>query len=215
MTLPEIRERVIRLPSAGIITDETRADFPYIDSIIHSYRAILIRNLYAKDKRINPSYYQRFECEYSKDYQTERKRVLFKCPETIPMDSMSDGLRFVGNIDCSKQYRRIVNRSQLASFDSHRIMKNLNNRYVAYLYDGTQKNIEVFGNAMIEHLFVEGLFKNPTDIHTYNSEIDQYPMPDGDVSMMEEMILKGVTGVIWSKIPDYLPNSTDITPMSK
>ena len=67
MTLPQVRESVIRIVSAALKTDEDRYEPDYIDDIIHQYRAEAIGSIWHRDERKNSKWMQHIVSTYSMD----------------------------------------------------------------------------------------------------------------------------------------------------
>ena len=150
----EAIERIQRLPFAGVISDENRLDHPYVRSIMGTARANVMRDIYQKNnKRINPVCYQKYYPTFSQDLQESNIFVKFQCPEVVTLDSNSDGLRYVGSIDCTNAFRRIWTRSMLSTINKHQVMSVNSARYVAALYDGSAQMIEIYGDSEIEEMF--------------------------------------------------------------
>jgi hypothetical protein len=201
MLLQEIIDIVISDVSAGIVVDDTRFEFDYVKDKIHSYAAIVKKEEYRKNKFINNinylKHYPRFEAELQDDPMCF---VKFRCPDVISFDSNSDGFRYIGAIDRSINFKRIQNRSYLSSFNSHPVM-NVNTRGMSVLYDGTSQIIEVYGNTSLEELLVEGIFSDPTEIPTFNVEIDQYPLSEDLIPMLSTVIMNDITRLVAAQIP--------------
>jgi hypothetical protein len=192
----EIVERIKRLPFAGVISDENRFSSGYLVSLMNTARAQILRDVYQKNnKRLNPVAYQKHYPVFSHDLQESSTFVKFECPEVITLDSNSDGLRYIGTIDCTTAFRRIWTRSMLSTINKHEVMSVANNRYTAALYDGAAQMVEVYGNPEIEELLIEAVFMTPTEVPTWNPDKDNYPFPDDLVPMLEEYIFKNITSI--------------------
>ena len=197
MVHPEIIERLSRLPSGGVINDQNRFDYGYLSSLLDTFRAKVINIQYngdrftAKSRRINPVCYQKHWPVYEKELQEAgTKFVLFRCPEFISIDGLSDGLRYVGSIEGSCSFRRLKTRTEISMYNSNKITNLENGRFQSALYDGSQGMIEVYGNKALKELLVEGLFSNPLLIPTYNKDVDQYPLDASGIVLLESLLLK-------------------------
>lgn len=206
MTQRELKEVIQRLPSGGIMTDSNRYDDAYIIALMNTYRGLVLKTVYQKDKRINPVCYQKYYPRYESDLQDTACHVKFRMPEVICMDEHSDGLRFMGSIDGDVSFRRVHSRAKLAIYNSHKIMNVNNKRAISVLYDGNDQILEVYGNKDLKEMMVEGIFVNPNDIPTYNALLDQYPFSEDYVPLLQNMILREVTSVAEGKPSTILNN---------
>jgi len=190
----EIIERIQRLPFAGVISDENRLDSPYIRSLMLTARAQIIRETYQKNnKRLNPVSYQKHYPAFSKDLQESNIFVKFECPEVVTLDSNSDGLRYIGSIDCTNNFRRIWTRAMLSTINKHQVMNPESGAFTAALYDGAAQLIEIYGNTELEELLVEAVFFDPRSVPTWNPTVDPYPFPDDLVPMLSDFIFANIT----------------------
>ena len=153
MTLPQVRESVIRIVSAALKTDEDRYEPDYIDDIIHQYRAEATELVWQRDKRINSNWTQQFIATYSKDLQDDDCFVRFACPPLIALGKKADGAVYVGSIKGHTTYRKVTSRADLANSDLHRFTKS-NERTIKALYsDGFW---EIHGDPLIKELRIDG-----------------------------------------------------------
>ena len=205
MTLPELREAVIRIVSAAIVTDADRYDSAFIDAIIHQYRAEAIWIIYQKEKRINSLWTQQFIAEYSADLQ-EGGCIRFACPPLVALDNKTDGAIYVGSIDGDIAYRKVTSRAELANNDLHRFSRSNSRNPKALYSDGVW---EIHGDPLIQDLRVDGIFMNPTEIKTYNIDIDQYPLDDKTIVLMKKLIFASELIPMASQEPDRISDSTD------
>lgn len=206
MTLSELRSQVVRLISGGVLTDDTRYDFSDIDAQIHYARANVIANFYAKTKRVSGEWLQTFEATYNKDIQDSNEFVRFAVPRGIPLDVMRDGFLYVGDTTGNTSYRRVNSRAELANFNLHRITR-INGERAKFIY--SEGEIQVYGNAMIKELRIDGIFANPTEILTYNIDIDNYPISEDLISALKDFLLKTALSVEASKLPDTISDSKE------
>ncbi len=206
MTLPQIRESVIRIVSAALKTDEDRYEPDYIDAIVHQYRAEAIWQIWQKERRVNANWTQQFISEYSSDLQEDDCFVRFACPPLIALGKKADGAVYVGSADGHVTYRKVTSRAELANNDLHRFTKT-NNRTIKVLWsDGYW---EAHGDPLIKELRTDGIFANPTDIPTYNIEHDQYPIDDNTLVLMKKLIVLSELVPMASAEPDRISDSTD------
>ena len=214
MTIDEITERVIRLPSGGIITDETRFDKPFVKSLINTVRGEVARKRFKETNAIHPTYYQRFFLEVDPEIQDNACFVRFSCPAPISLSGGGDGFRYIGTDPSisgeSIAWSRIKTRGGLGNFNAHKVMKAAMLKTTSALWDASTNTFEVYGNKLIENGLVEAVFGDPLSIPLFNEEFDDYPMPADDISYMEQIIFKTNTAIIVNANPDYQPDSGDI-----
>lgn len=209
MILPKIVEKVQRLPDGGIITDENRWDVDFIESIIHTFRAAVIRDYYQKNnKRINPACYQKFFGVYDANIQ-EDGMIKFRHPPVISIDGGSDGFRYIGSSEGSEDFRRITSRARLSNYNNHKVMSIKSGRNTTVLYDGDYQMVEIYGNPIIREFLSESILANPLDNPTYNKEFDNYPLGEDQIPMLEDLIFRAQTSIEVSKTPDTVSSSSE------
>lgn len=215
MTLTQITERISRIAQGGIITDETRFDTKFVRSIVNTYRGAVARIRYREAGNVHPLYYQKFYFEYSKDLQDSDCYVKFNCPAPISLSKETDGFRYIGTVPedgtPSIAWQRIQNRPNLSLYNKHKVTKIILNRNVSALWDASHSAFEIYGNLSIIEGMTEAVFANPLEIPTYNVNIDNYPIPEDDISFMEQLIQNEKTNIIINTQPDLLSNSNDLT----
>lgn len=203
MTERQVIERSQRLPFGGVISDENRLDSDYILNLINAARAQLGKDMFAKNSRLNPQWYQQYWPEYNADLQDDNIVVRFYCPEVFTLGPNDDGFRYIGTLDCTTAFSRIKNRGELATMNWHKIMKTLLGVQTGVLYNGSAQQLEVYGNPELEEMLVEALFSNPREVPTYNNMIDNYPLPDDLLPMLDQYVLKAATQMEAMTKPDY------------
>lgn len=186
-TLIELRDDIISIPSGGVMIDDTKYDFPYIEYLLHQYRERAIVTAWSTSKRINPLWTQQFVAEYDEELQESDKYVLFKAPPPIAIDSMMDGFLYIGETDGNCAYTKVVTRADLANRNEHRYSKCEPGDIKVLWNNGV---FEVYGNTMLKELRVDGVFADPTLIPTYNMQYDQYPVSNDIIVLMKEMMMK-------------------------
>lgn len=203
MTERQVVERQQRLPFGGIISDENRLDFDYMLNLTNTARAQMGRDMFQKNKRLNPQWYQQYWPVFEKDLQDDEIVVRFFCPEVFSLDDNNDGFRYIGTIDCATAFSRIKNRGELATMNRHKVMKTLIGVQTGILYNGSAQQLEVYGNSELEELLVEALFADPREVPTYNNISDNYPIPDDLLPMLDQYVLKAATQMEAMTKPDY------------
>jgi hypothetical protein len=209
--LSEITESIIRVDSAGIFTDENRAaDNPYIDYLVNNVRAIVIAEDWKKNKRVDTGNLQIITLKKVNTLQDSDCYVRFEVPPALLLDKNNDGFRFVGSATENIQYMRARTRGE-ASVYRHRVTTFNNPKFVTWMYDG--RYIEVYGNPDIEKIKIEAIFDNPLLLPNFNVLIDQYPLGNDLIPLVELYIKKNYMDFIYSKQPDMVSSSEDVKPL--
>jgi hypothetical protein len=206
MILRDLISQVIRLVSGGTFTDDTRYDPLDIEAKIHYARANVIQQFFTKNKRISGEWLQTYNAVYDANLQGNIDFVKFAVPSGIPLDIYRDGFIYVGDKNGNIAYRRVNNRAELANYNLHRITRISSDR-PKFIY--SEGYIEVYGNSMIKELRIDGVFANPTELPTYNQDIDNYPLSEDLISQVKDFLLKTALSVEQQKQPDLIPDSKE------
>jgi hypothetical protein len=202
MTGNEVYERFVRLASAGIQTDESRWDEPYVQNLVDTCRATAIQSIYVKTKIIHPNWVQELNLEFSEDLQEDNCFQRFECPMFLSLDGSTQGLMFVGSQRNNCTIPVVRTRAELGIYQNNRVTANrMMGLYVYPYLDIYQKGI------MLEQVRVSGVFQYPFQLPTYNKMIDEYPVTTDVLEIMEE---------IWvSKLKVIMATPLDVLPDSK
>jgi len=205
MTTPQILDQFQRLPEGGLMVDTNRYDPLFLLSLLDAGRAAWVVEMYRKDKRIEPVFYQKYYPSYSIPLQpTDKCYAKFLMPDILRLDEHSDGIRYVGYDDynggTANNFRRIVSRAWVSTLSNHPVMNP--NRAFSFLYDGSAKILELRGKAkLVEAPLVEALFKHPLDIPTFNRDTDDYPITMDGIYAVEKMITASDTRLVEATTP--------------
>jgi hypothetical protein len=199
MLLREIVEMAIRLPDGGVISDLTRYDYDYMEAAVNVFSRRLLKLNYLKNKRINPVCYQKHWPQYEEDLQDDKCCVKFRHPEVITFDDSSDGFRYIGTEDYSKNFIRVKSRAWLSTFNDNQVTAVNNDRRITVLYDGNLQILEVMGSPLFKKPMTESVLADPTSIPTFNKMVDQYPFPNDLIPDLMNMMLSEQTGPESSK----------------
>jgi hypothetical protein len=209
--LSEITESIVRVDSAGIFTDENRAaDYPYIDYLINNARGLVVAEDWKKNKRIDAGNLQIITLKKINTLQDSDCYVRFEIPNPLMLDRNNDGFRFVGSATENIQYMRARSRGEASVF-RHRVTTFNNPKFVTWLYDG--QYIEVYGNPDIEKIKIEAIFENPLLIPNFNVVVDEYPISNDLIPLVEIYVKKNYMDFIYSKQPDMISSSEDVKPL--
>lgn len=211
MTLPEHREKVVRLISGGILTDENVYDDLYIDSIINDGRAYVLRQDYIKNKRWSPSATQVFYPEYEEYYQNTVRTTRFNIPTSfIQANSSSSGLVYFGSstdeVFKVNNFWTIKSDNELSDFLNSERMSPATGKYIGVMFQGLTVKV-VSKESMVKYPKMVAVFDTPSALPDYNVQKDQYPL-SGDLSdVMYDIIEKGTLKTIYTTIPDMTSDS--------
>ena len=177
-TYLEIQEMLSRLPDGGVVTDRTRYDYGYLQTLANLYRARLLRTIYQKEKRLNPVCYNKYYPTYEPDLQDNPLCVKFRHPEVIGLDSNNDGFRYIGTTSYSEGFGRIQSRGWLSTFNKNSVTSTYMTNNPVALYDGNSQIIEVYGLPNIKNIMTEVLLSDPRQSPFFNILVDQFPLND-------------------------------------
>ncbi len=210
-TLIAHREIVDRLMEGGIEFDENRLDNLYVEQVIHDARAYALRMDFQKQRRWSTSALQTYYPEYESTFQDSVCTTRFQLPMSfIQGNSGEDGLVSFGSSGDIYKYRnfyRIKSRGELGDFLNHPVMSPSSGHYVGILLEGNI--VQIFSKTTIKNPCLTGVFDNPTQLPSYNKEVDMYPLSDDMADVTYDIIKKGTMYQVFSKPPDYLSNSRD------
>ena len=215
MTLPELKERVIRLVSAGIDPDEVRFSDAYIESLIHASRAFVLRQDYLKFRRWSHEATQTFYPDYEEDFQTDVCVTRFMLPTGfIQGNSLADGLVYFGStgkIMGANNFRRIKSRSELSDLVKHPRMSPSSGLYNGVMIEGLLVSIFSKESIKVKYPMVVAVFDNPTMLPDYNLKSDNYPLSSDMIDAMEVYIMQSTMATVLAKSPDMISSTSEPT----
>lgn len=212
MTLPQIYERIGSLPDGGYLVIDSRFDPGYIYSLCHTARAVIASERWKVDKDIPYTYYQTFIPEYSVLAQSNTDGCFisfYGLPQIIALDGRATGMGFVGTINgkpCT--FREVTSRATFASMQTDRVMKAGREPYILLLPGG---EFQVWYQDAITELKIDAVFADPTKLPDYNVDIDDYPIDQGDVGIVERLLMQGSMRFAASTPIDRINDSRDTT----
>lgn len=210
MTLPELREHLGSLPSAGYMTSDSRFDPGFLDSSIHNARAFVVTERWKQDRKVPPVYYQTYEPVYDKAAQDtdECYTVFYGVPDIIALDGRATGLGYVGTLNGTPTtFREVSSQAAFASMQTDRLMK-----FGRFTYVLIGKNtVKVFAESKIKRFTMDAVFADPTLLPSYNIIRDQYPIDVSDIPKIETYLLQGAMGLTYKTPMDRVADSKDIT----
>lgn len=207
-TLPEIYERIVAIAQGGYFTTDVLNNKELMYSLIHSARQQTIQERFQKWGTIPQVYYQPWTPRYDALSQVAGTNyTLFTgFPTAIALDGRSSGMGYIGTVivdNCPVMFREVRTRSEFAAMQEDVIMRAGRKAYV--LVDGT--NVQVFYKNKIKELSIEAVFSVPTDVNSYNVDLDPYPMDLGDFARLEQILLQTDIGAIQRTPTDRVVNA--------
>lgn len=204
MKTNDILDSLQRVLEGGLVTSDNKFDKIYLLMLLDLGRAEWLVESYAKDKRLSPVCYQKYYPTLSLPLQTTPAFKKFRMPDIVRLDEHSNGIRYIGEDDyandCTNNFVGIQSRAVLSNYNKHPVMNT--NRFFSYLYDGDAQILELRGKArLVEKPLFECLFKHPTEIPTFNRDLDDYPLPLDGIYSVERMITTNDTRLMEATVP--------------
>jgi hypothetical protein len=205
VTLNTIAHDLLNIIRGAQITESEPISLRQIESWIHQYRALLLKQDLDKGKMPNPDYIQTIQAleveevdeaqgsEVSTDYKTFRTKI--QLPNTIDLN-FKPGYTYIGTITGQEIQFVPEGRSRWQQYK-----KYTNSDRLAYLKDGY---IYVANDKELRYITVSGVFEIPSEVShlsnpnetitdvTINSP---YPMPIDKIPTLKEMILSKELGI--------------------
>ena len=206
--LADIVDEIKKDLGSGVSTDESRFDDLYIESKVHSARAVLIGNYMIKQGRfINDTWVQTIDTDFierDKDCGT----VYFTCPSPISVSAHEDGFVYVGHANGIKPFIR-SRKNGYTTLTMHSVFQK--SQQVFWDWKQLEQNkaqLIIYNNPKLEYIQVRGMFNQPTDVPGFRKDTDAYPV---DASLKKD-IVEMVSIDLLKKIrvtPDYISDSQD------
>lgn len=204
-TLPQHREKVIRLMEGGVKSSETRLDNNYVHSVIHSGRAWVLRQDFIKFKRWSQEAVQQYYPEYEDFFQDSVCYTRFELPTGfIQGNSAGDGLVYFGSssnkILKTNNFWRIKDRNELSDFLNNSRMTPATGKYIGVMFEGLIAT--VISKDPFKNPLMVAVFDDPTALSDYSILKDNYPLSEDMSDPMYAHIYQTIMGVVYSKHPD-------------
>lgn len=215
MLLQAIRDIIRALPDGGYLSPDNRFQDEFVDMLIHSARAWVIRDQFIKYKRISPQWLQTFIPEYDKVYQDGSNcHVRFTIPQVIALDGRMDGVSFIGNDGKNCTFRQINNRATFAAMTHDPIMNPQSGRKAYALFSGNE--VELYGSVLLTSPpRIEAIWAIPPDINTYNVLIDDYPIEESLIREISRVIMQQDMIIITKSYTDMVNQGKDTAAVTK
>jgi len=211
-TIQELAERIDRLVSGSISTDEGVFDNDYLYSLVNTGRAFVLRQDFLKFRRWSPQAIQTLYPEFDINFQDSVCYSRFQLPSAfIQANAVQDGLVYCGSssskIMTTRNFRRIKSRTELADFLKNPKTTPASGKYVAVLIEGLLMTL--ISKDIIKEPMITGVFDTPNALETFNLQRDFYPISEDMIPDMETFILKSTMGMEAAKDADVVSDSAD------
>lgn len=212
MTLPQLREEIERMLTAGIATSEGRWTTDFLYSKIHEGRAVILRNDFIKNKSWSPTSIQPYFPDYEVNYQDSVCYTRFQLPTGfIQADARQDGMVYFGSssnkILKTRTFWRIKSRDELSDFLNHPIMSPASGIYVGVMIEGLIATI--ISKETIRYPFISGVWDNPTALPEYSILNDAYPLPSDLISLVLTYAYQAGLGQMGNRNIDAVANTEE------
>lgn len=205
MLLAEIREQVIRYSLAkGIITDESSLNYDAIDADILVARNKIGERIISSRRRLSSQWYLTALIERNEDIQDSANETVYEVPAAIC--GIYSMLRGANGTDGGTIVKSV------AEYYSP-LTKQIPNRFRGYIENGILR----INNSVVCNIKLTAAFVNPYIIKEWNVYYDNYPIEDGFVLDISEILSETFYKYVIGKPIDTKSDSAEstITPNQK
>jgi hypothetical protein len=185
--LDAIQEQVQRNMNAGLNKPDSQYDQEYIEALIDQYREHTFITTYngSRELAANPTVDGMWLLNITLQYDpvaqdANANYVKFLCPDVIRINKDINGFQSVGN--------QGVKFSQILFADDINSTLLLDNENAYFFHDGTW--LRIYNNLDIKEVPILAIFRKPLSVPGFNPELQEYPMPDGLIPLMIELMKK-------------------------
>ena len=209
-TLKTIIDDIMLILRQNNISESEQISEIQIESWIHQYRSMLIKQDIDKNRDINPDYIQEITAipldivdrHGSSEFEGGDKILVtsIDIPKSIDFHFKS-GIVSVSDLFGNEIQLMGEKRSNMQKY----------RKYTFYNYSAFRKGDRIYinGPGDIQAVNIRGIFENPTDISSYDIENDIYPIPSNMIPVLKELIFSKEFKL--NLITDKENNSTDDT----
>lgn len=199
-TLNNIITDLLEIVRGGEVARTEPISKTQMESWVHQYRSILIKQGLDKDRLINPDYVQIMTSLTLAPAGVGEYSTIIELPNTI-FRNFEDGFTWIGNLQ-GVEYQYMT--QQRSTWSKYR--KYTSEEPYVYL-----RSNKVFSNKS-EPIEIRGIFENPMEvIRAINPTAGMdfpYPIPADLIPTLKEMILKGELGMLIQSPSDDTNDST-------
>lgn len=201
MTLPKIKDTIQRFIDGLKTVQGSVIDPKFLDSGILHYRAEIAYRNYKRDGGLNDLYYQRINLlpNISLQYSAPSGSILMTQPQQdnkpafIPSFiklGVYDGIQYCGSRD-GHAWIRIKNRQQLSNLLANKITNPKNNPCLTYfLWAPANRWMEIYNDSTVGEGMMYAVVADPSQVTEYNKDTDDFPMDEGDLVELIELMKK-------------------------
>lgn len=199
MILAKIRDEIARSVGGNKDVQNSVMDPKFLDAGIISYRAEIAYRNYKRDKWLNEQYYQEIKIIANPDLQLSAP-----CDGVILTQQMGnvippfvklgnyDGISFCGSID-GQAWVRIRNKAQLSNIQNHPLTNFRSTPKITYfLWDAANRWIVAYNKPTLLSGVLSAVVADPTQVVEFNKETDDYPIDEGDVVELIELMKRDI-----------------------
>lgn len=209
-TLKTIIDDIMLILRQNNISESEQLSEIQVESWIHQYRSILIKQDIDKNRDINPDYIQEISAiplnivdNYGSTELDGGDKILvtsIEIPKSIDFHFKS-GIVSVSDLFGNEIQLMGEKRSNMQKY----------RKYTFYNYSAFRKGDKIYinGPGDIQAVNIRGIFENPTDISSYDIENDIYPIPSSMIPVLKELIFSKEFKL--NMVTDKENNSTDDT----
>jgi len=189
-TLPEIIDNWIRDLNGGVDPGDEKYDEDYAEQKIKEGREMVLEYTYngsrnlGRNTNIDPMFYQSVSVPYQLELQDAGACfVRFYFPDMVRINGITDGYSFVGDNKTKKGFSKLKSPE-----DAHLLVDTGLDKLGDIYYLAIGRTVEVYGDPGIRTIDTTGIFRNPLDCPTFDPETSQYPLPDGLIPLMFQLM---------------------------
>lgn len=209
-TLKTIIDDIMLIARQNNISESEQLSEIQVESWIHQYRALLIKQDIDKGRDINPSYIQditnvslNIEQHQGAGLEGVGDNILvtsIEIPNTLDFHFKS-GIVSISDLFGNEIQMMSEKRSNMQKY----------RKYTFYNYSAFMKSKRIYinGPGDIQAVNIRGVFQNPTEVPSYDVENDIYPIPSNMIPVLKELIFSKEFKV--NLITDKQNNSNDDT----
>lgn len=215
MKIETIFSRCVGRISNGYQTDESSLKSDRIYSLIQSGRSVVIPELFKTNKKVHPAWVQIYYPVYDERLQESKEFTVYPAPQNILLDSVQNSVRYVGSSKCFEQFRVVYSPGEMANLLQNQVTSPRNGRNVFALYWDSIWKVWNRNHTRIRDIQIDAIYANPFDIPNWNSDLDEYPLDEKGIEMVEEYVYAKYLVPSMQSPPDTISNSQEDRSITK